>query len=404
MFANLLWVTSGTALLGLAAGVLGVFALLRRRALMGDVLAHAALPGIVLSYMVTGTKAAGPLLVGAAATGVLGALAMQLVTRHSRLKEDAAMSLVLTVFFGFGIMLLGAAQRMPGGNQSGLDKFLFGQAAAIVPRDVRLIMLAAALLCLLVLLFYKEFKLLAFDQRYGAGLGFPMTALDLLLNLGIVVAVVIGLEAVGVVLMAALLTTPAASARYWTDRLSVMLPLAGLFGAVSGIAGTLASQLGPRMPTGPLIVLAASILFFISLLAAPGRGLLARLLRFARARARVRRSLVLEALYELAEAAHRPEGMAPADAAAAPAASTEALARRIGAAPGTVRRYLARLAREGRVVRVPAPDGAQAAAGWALTAAGVEEAYALLRAERLYLESLPAQHGLEAGLRPGDGP
>ena len=202
MFANALWVMSGTALLGLASGVLGVFALLRRRALMGDVLAHAALPGIVLAYMVTSAKAAGPLLVGAAATGVLGVLAMLAITRHSRLKEDSAMSLVLTVFFGLGIMLLGVVQRMPGGNQSGLDKYLFGQAAAIVPSDVRLITLIAALLCLMALLFYKEFKLLAFDPGFGAGLGFPMTALDLLLNLGIVVAVVIGLEAVGVVLAA----------------------------------------------------------------------------------------------------------------------------------------------------------------------------------------------------------
>ena len=142
-------------------------------------------------------------------------------------------------------MLLGVVQRMPGGNQSGLDKYLFGQAAAIVPSDVRLITLIAALLCLMALLFYKEFKLLAFDPGFGAGLGFPMTALDLLLNLGIVVAVVIGLEAVGVVLMAALLTTPAVTARYWTNRLSVMLPLAGLFGALSGVAGTLASQVGP---------------------------------------------------------------------------------------------------------------------------------------------------------------
>ena len=288
MFANALWVMSGTALLGLAAGVLGTFSLLRRRALMGDVLAHATLPGVVLAYMATGTKAAGPLLAGAAATGVLGVLAVLAITRYSRVKEDAAMSIVLTVFFGIGILLLGVAQRMPGGNQSGLDRFLFGQAAAIVPRDVRLIMAVAAALCLLVLLFYKEFKLLAFDRDFGAGLGFPMTALDLLLSLGVVTAVVIGLEAVGVVLMAALLTTPAMAARYWTNRLSAMVPLAGLFGAASGVAGTLASQVGPRMPTGPLIVLAGSVFFLVSLLAGPERGLLVRLFRFMHARARTR--------------------------------------------------------------------------------------------------------------------
>ncbi|WP_242654586.1 metal ABC transporter permease [Symbiobacterium thermophilum] len=285
MHANALWVMGGTALLGLAGGVLGAFALLRRRALLGDVLAHAALPGIALAYMATGTKAAGPLLIGATASGVLGVLAMRAITRWSRLKEDAAMSLVLTVFFGLGIMLLGWVQRMPGGNQSGLDKFLFGQAASIVPRDLQVIAVAAALLCLAILVLYKEFKLLAFDPDFGAVLGFPVVALDLLLSLCIALAVVIGLEAVGVVLMAALLTTPAVAARYWTHRLSVMVPLAGLFGAASGVVGTLASQIGPRMPTGPLIVLAASLLFFLSLLAAPHRGLLARLIRLRRAQA-----------------------------------------------------------------------------------------------------------------------
>lgn len=425
MFANALWVMSGTALLGLASGVLGVFALLRRRALMGDVLAHAALPGIVLAYMVTSAKAAGPLLVGAAATGVLGVLAMLAITRHSRLKEDSAMSLVLTVFFGLGIMLLGVVQRMPGGNQSGLDKYLFGQAAAIVPSDVRLITLIAALLCLMALLFYKEFKLLAFDPGFGAGLGFPMTALDLLLNLGIVVAVVIGLEAVGVVLMAALLTTPAVTARYWTNRLSVMLPLAGLFGALSGVAGTLASQVGPRMPTGPLIVLAASLFFFVSLLAAPQRGLLACLVRFLRTRARTRRSRLLEALYDLAEEAACPQTLA--------AASPEALSRRTGVPVGAVRRHLARLSREGLVDRVPAPAGLAGADAWKLTAAGVAEAYPLVREERLHLvcrmheadldgvqwdaggrlvaapetlrqlEALLVQHGMQPRLHPGDG-
>ena len=274
--ANARWVMTGAMLLGLSAGVLGAFALLRRRSLMGDTLAHAALPGIAIAFLITGTKSIGPLLVGAALAGIVGTLALSAITRYSKIKEDTAMAIVLTVFFGVGIMLLNVIQRMPGGNQSGLDKFLFGQAASLVGRDVQVMVVIAAILCTVVLLLFKEFKLLAFDQGFGAGIGLPVAWLDHLLNLMIVMAVVIGLESVGVVLMAAMLITPAIAARYWTDRLSVMVLLSGLFGAASGVLGTLASQIGPRMPTGPLIVLAATALFLLSLLFAPRRGLLAR--------------------------------------------------------------------------------------------------------------------------------
>jgi len=388
--ANTQWVMSGTALLGMAAGVVGVLALLRRRALMGDVLAHAALPGIAAAFLLTGSKTPGPLLTGAAVAGVLGTGAMAAITRYSRLKQDAAMSLVLTVFFGLGIMLLNVVQRMPGGNQSGLDKFLFGQAAAIVPRDVRVIMVLAGALCLLVLVFYKEFKLLAFDQEFGAGLGLPMGRLDLLLNLGLVLAVVTGLESVGVVLMAALLTTPALAARYWTDRLSRMLPLAGLFGALSGVAGTLLSQVGPRMPTGPLIVLAATLLFVVSLLAAPHRGLAARLVRMARTRAQVRRERLLEALYDLSEEA-ASAGL-PADVTVAD------LERRRGLSPRWVGPLLERMVRTGVVERVRAAAERQEA--WRLTGHGLAEAYQVARRERLHLVYLMHQAEIGAPFGP----
>lgn len=421
MDANAQWVTAGTALLGTAAGVLGALALLRRRALMGDVLAHAALPGIAAAFLLTGSKAPGPLLTGAAVAGVVGTGAMAAITRYSRLKEDAAMSLVLTVFFGMGIMLLGVVQRMPGGNQSGLDTFLFGQAAAIVPRDLQAITLMAGALCLMVLALYKEFKLLAFDREFGAGLGLPMGRLDLLLNLGLVLAVVTGLESVGVVLMAALLTTPALAARCWTDRLSTMLPLAGLFGALSGVAGTLLSQVGPRMPTGPLIVLAATFLFAVSLLAAPRRGLVARLIRMARTQARVRGERLLEALYDLSE---------EAASTGAPTVVTLAdLEQRRGLSARWARPTLMRLVRAGMVERAGLTDpggppaGEEPPAVWRLTPRGLAEAYRVAHRERLHvvylmhqaavggpfgpevypqLEPLLRLHGLEPRLLPGE--
>jgi len=280
--ANTRWVLTGSLLLGLSSGVLGAFALLKRRSLMADTLSHAALPGIAGAFLITGTKSVGPLFAGAAAAGVLGNLLITWITRYSKVKQDAAMAAVLTLFFGLGIMLINLIQRTPGGNQSGLDRFLFGQAASLVGRDVQVMAAAAGFLCLITFLLFKELKLLAFDPTFAAQLGLPVALLDHLLNLMITLAVITGLESVGVVLMSSLLITPAAAARFWTDRLHIMVLLSGLFGAASGTVGTLLSQAGPRMPTGPLIVLAATGLFLASLLLAPRRGILARAIRLIR--------------------------------------------------------------------------------------------------------------------------
>lgn len=371
--ANTRWVLTGASLLGLSSGILGSFALLRRRSLMGDALAHAALPGVCIAYLLTGTKHLGLFLVGAAAAGLLATLAISAITRYSKIKEDSALGLVLTVFFGIGIMLLTVIQKLPGGNQSGLDKFLFGQAAALVGSDVQLMMAIAAGLCLAVFLLFKEFKLLAFDPGFGAGLGLPMGLLDLLLNLLILMAVVIGLQSVGVVLMAAMLITPAIAARYWTDRLGLMTVLAGLFGAASGALGTLLSQLGPRMPTGPLIVLAATLVFLVSMFFAPRRGLVARLIRFLRLKRRVARESALRAVYELAEGAGDPGAVI----------SLDDLHRRRGI---TGAGALAALAREGALApAAPGPGGSHAGGmAWRLTPAGLAEAHKLVREQRLW--------------------
>ncbi len=380
--ANLRWVMLGTMLLGLSAGVLGAFALLRRRSLMGDALAHAALPGVAIAYLLTGSKHIGLFLVGAAVAGVLGTMAITGITRYSKIKEDAAMGMVLTVFFGVGIMLLTVIQKSPRGNQSGLDKFLFGQAAAMVGLDVQVMAAIAALLCLTVIIFFKEFKLLAFDSGFGSGLGLPMGPLDLLLNLMIVLAVVIGLQAVGVVLMAALLITPGVSARYWTDRLSSMVALSGLFGALSGALGTLLSQSARKMPTGPLIVLAATAVFLVSLLFAPRRGLIAKGLKLMRVRRQVAREAVLRALYELAEEAGQP-GLP---------VSAEELHRRKGLTPATLGLAGPALAKEGLLIH----SGDRLA----LTPAGLTTALGVVREKRLWEVYL--MHEGELGGQPVD--
>ncbi|WP_080832062.1 metal ABC transporter permease [Cohnella massiliensis] len=275
---NLRWILLGSMLLGLSSGVIGTFSYLRKQSLIGDTLAHAALPGICIAFMLTGVKSIGLFLIGAIVAGVVATWCISLITRRSRIKPDAALGIVLSLFFAIGVVMLTRIQHSPTGNQSGLDKFLFGQAASMTSSDLYTLGGVALLLVIVCGLLYKEFKLLSFDPGYGRGLGFPVGALEQLLLGLTTVAVVVGIQAVGVVLVAALLITPAVSARYWTDRLGVMAVLAGLFGALSGAAGTWISSGVSQLPTGPISVLAATSFFVVSLLLGPKRGLAAKLL------------------------------------------------------------------------------------------------------------------------------
>ena len=259
-------VALGSAILGAVGGALGSFAVLRRQGLLGDALAHATLPGVCVAFMLTGTKNPAVLLLGAALSEGLGALFILAVVGGTRVKQDAALGIVLSVFFGAGIVLLTLIAGSGDAGQSGLDRFIFGQAATIVRADVVTMGLLAAAAVVLLALFFKEFKLLSFDPAFAASLGFPVRALNVLLTALIVVAVVVGIQAVGVVLMAAMLITPAAAARQWTDRLSVMVPLSAAFGAASGVCGALISASGSNLPTGPLIVLVATGVLVVSLL------------------------------------------------------------------------------------------------------------------------------------------
>jgi manganese/zinc/iron transport system permease protein len=269
----------GAAALGIISGILGCFAVLRRQALLGDAMSHAALPGVVLAFMLTGSRAPLVLVLGAAVAGWLGALAVLTIVGMSRIKEDSAFGLVLSVFFAIGMVLLTIVQRGGQAGQAGLDTYLFGQAAALVESDVITIAVLGTIVLALVLLFWKEFKLLSFDPDYAASLGYPVHTLDILLTSLIVTSIVIGLQLVGVVLMSAMLVAPAAAARQWTNRLSTMALLAGGFGALAGVVGAIISATGRGLSTGPVIVVCISVVVLVSLLVAPGRGLLWEWLR-----------------------------------------------------------------------------------------------------------------------------
>ena len=280
---------------------MGGFTLLRRQSLLGDALAHAALPGVCIAFLIGGSKQPLPLLAGALCAGLLGALYVVLVVRGSRVKEDSAIGIVLSVFYAVGIVLLTRIQKLPAGNQSGLDKYLFGQAAALVQEDLVVMGGVGAVLVAAVLLLWKELKLLTFDRAFGQSLGLPMRGLEVVLTCLLVVVVVVGLQTVGVVLMVATLITPAAAARQWTDRLGPMILLSAAIGGLSGAAGALLSASFERLPTGPTIVLVSSSVLLVSLLFAPGRGILWSMWRERAFAARIRRENLLKDLYLLGE-------------------------------------------------------------------------------------------------------
>jgi manganese/zinc/iron transport system permease protein len=266
-------VALGAALLGIVSGVLGSFAVLRGQGLLGDALSHAALPGVCLAFLLTGSKATPVLLLGAALAGWVGTLLLLRIVRDTRIDEDAALGIVLSTFFGFGIVLLTFISKRNDANQAGLDRYLFGQAATLREENVITMAVLGAVALFVVFLLYKEFKLLTFDPAFAASLGFATDRLNVLITSLIVVAVVIGLQTVGVVLMAAMLVGPAVAARQWTDRLGVMLALSSLFGAVSGVAGAMISVTQARLPTGPMVILSLTAIVVASILFAPAHGL-----------------------------------------------------------------------------------------------------------------------------------
>jgi len=299
--ANVRFVTFGSMLLAASSAVVGCFTLLRKRALVGDAVSHAVLPGVCLAFILSGTKNPFILLLGAFITGWLSLVTIDFITSRSRIKEDTAIGLVLSVFFGIGILLLTSIQHSGNAAQSGLDKFLFGKAASLVGEDLIIFSTVAVLLLVAIVLFFKELTLLCFDETFARSIGFPVRALELLLTTLTVFAVVVGIQAVGVVLMAAMLITPAASARFWTERLTLMLLLAAFMGAFSGLAGAYVSFTAPAMPTGPWIVLIISMIAIFSFAFAPGRGWVARLFRQRRNRKLILEENILKLLYQLGE-------------------------------------------------------------------------------------------------------
>lgn len=298
---NIRYVVGGSLLLAVSSAIVGCFTFLKKKALVGDAVAHAVLPGVCLAFLLAGTKNPLILITGAFITGWLSLVLIDLITAYSKLKEDTAIGLILSVFFGIGILLLTMIQHSGNASQSGLDSFLFGKAAALVGDDLIIFGIIGVCLLLAVFLFYKEFTIISFDQNFAKAIGFPVRRLELVLTTLTVLAVVAGIQAVGVVLMAAMLITPAAAARFWTNQLKYMLVIAAFFGAISGISGAYISYIAPSMPTGPWIVMVVSVIALLSFFIAPGKGILYKLIQQSRIRKRILLENILKMFYQIGE-------------------------------------------------------------------------------------------------------
>lgn len=269
---TLLLVLSGAILLGITSGVLGCFALLRQQSLLGDAISHAALPGIVIMFLCTYSTNPWILLCGGALAGVCGVLCMNFVCAHTKLKKDAILGIILSVFFGLGLVLMTVAQKIPVASQAILNKFLFGNIATLLVDDIRLIAVISFTILGVLYVLWKECALYTFDPVLAHMLSFNTKIIESILTILLVLAIVIGLQTVGVVLMSSMLIAPAAAARQWTYKFSHMMILAGFFGGFSAFLGVCASSMVEHLPTGPMIVVIASLIVFFSLICAPKRS------------------------------------------------------------------------------------------------------------------------------------
>ncbi len=373
------------SLLGAAAGAAGTFVLLRRRALLGDVMSHAALPGVALAFIVgTGIgmgRSLPALAIGAAATALAGAWSVSWIRRQTRLRDDAAMAIVLGCFYGLGVALLGIVQSMPQGQQAGLTHLLLGHVASMTRVDLWSVLLGATVVLLFVVALFKEWRLLCFDEAFTRSIGRPATRLDALLMATLGVVIVVGMQAAGLLVVVALLITPAAAARACTVRAGWMVAIAAAIGAASGAGGALLSSSAPDLPAGALCVLVACAAFGIALCVGPAEGVLWRGLRRWRLEARVRREHLLRAMWELSAPSAGPARDRQALLARTPVSVASLLQRRTWSGP-RLQALIRREVRMGNMRWGGAHDRVS------LTPPGAAEARSVERIHRLWEEYL----------------
>jgi manganese/zinc/iron transport system permease protein len=310
---TVLWVAVvGNMLLAGLASFIGVLAYLQKRSLTSDAVAHAALPGICVAYLVIGYKDFLSLSVGAFVFGLLSLLFINRLSKQGA-RSDTAIALTLTTFFALGIFLLTYIQHQANGSQSGLDKFLFGKAASLLEQDVWVYLIFGTVALVLTFLFYKPILYSLFDEPYLTTLGYPVTWFRSISSGLLIVAVLLGIQSVGVVLMSALLITPVGAALFFSRQSRTIVRIAFVIGLLGGLGGTLSSYYVQHVPTGPAVVVWLTVLAVGSALFAPARGILAQWTRHRAYNLKIACENTLKAIFQYQERTQRVGPYSPTD-------------------------------------------------------------------------------------------
>lgn len=296
----------GTILLGFTCGIVGVLVVLSKKALIVDAVSHSILPGICVGFMLSGVKNPVYLILGGITAGAIAVYLVDWITNHSRIKKDASIAITLAYMFSIGVILLSVIQDSGNSNQSGLSDFLFGKAATILRQDLYVFGALSLVVLTVVPIFYNHFKISLFDSNFAHTIGLNKRLMQVLISSLIIISTAIGIQTVGIVLMSALIITPASSSFFWTNNFKKAILLSGIFAVISSIVGVFISYLSPSMPTGPWIIVALSSIALFSAFFSK-KGIITKKIKARRNNKKMISDNILKALYRIGESTNTTE-------------------------------------------------------------------------------------------------
>jgi manganese/zinc/iron transport system permease protein len=358
--------TIGCMLMCLVGAVVGTFSVLRKQALVGEMLSHACYPGVVLALALIGSAFEAVAMAGAFLSCIAGMVLVEFLQKKYKVSSDAALCFVLASFFGIGLTVLTALQQGMPLLYKQLQSYLFGQAATMTSDHLWLYAMLSITILLFVLIFYRLIQVTIFDPEYATVLGMNIPFAKMLLLILTVASVCVGIRSVGVVLMSSMLIFPSVTARFWTHKLVPLLFLSAFFGLLAGFLGVYFShiwsvQFAVSIPTGPTIVIVSGLFFLFSCFFAPQRGLVMRLFRVILFMNRCKQENVLKALYKTGKTRF----------------TQDELCKIFHASKANFHFFLCQLVRKGRIRRIPSNT-------YELTSSGLLWGRKIVRLHRLW--------------------
>jgi len=298
--ANINNVLLGTIILGFTCGIAGVLVILSKKTLIVDAVSHSVLPGICIGFMFTGVKNPVYIISGGMIAGAVAVYLVDWISNISRIKKDASIAITLSVLFSAGVILLNIIQHSGNSNQSGLTDFLFGKAATIIESDLYVFGVIAGIVILTLILFYQHFKIALFDLGFAKTIGLNEKLIQGLISGLIIISTAIGIQTVGIILMSALIITPASSALFWTNNFKKSIILSGVFACSSSVLGVFISFLSSDMPTGPwIIVMLSSIAVFSAFFSK--KGIITKKIKAFKNKQKILSDNLLKIIYKIHE-------------------------------------------------------------------------------------------------------